>query len=372
MKFLFWSSLSLIFFAYAGYPIWLYFRARFRPRPVRRASIFPSVSILLAVHNEEKYLPAKLHNLAALDYPADHVEVIVVSDGSRDRTNEILAVWENPRRRTVFLPDHRGKANALNHGVAEAKGEIIIFTDARQTIASDALKNLVTNFADHTVGCVSGELILPGQDSGETLEGVGLYWRLEKKIRQWESAASSVVGATGALYAARRGLLVPLPPGTILDDVYIPLEIARRGYRVVFEPRALVWESLRSSTRQEFRRKVRTLTGNYQLLQLQPWLLTRGNPMRFQFIGHKALRLLAPFMLLTVLVSALLLQGSTYRLAAVLQLAFYAIGVLPFLRPKSHPFGHLPDAVFAFLLLNAAAVMALVNFLTGRKQVWVR
>src|SRR5882672_10280414 len=152
MKLLFWSSLGLIFVAYAGYPIWLYFRSRFLPRPVRRASIFPSVTILLAVHNEEKYLSAKLLNLAALDYPADHVEVIVVSDGSTDETNKILAVPDNPSRRAVLLPNHRGKAAALNYGVAAAKGEIIIFTDARQTIASDALKNLVASFADPSVG----------------------------------------------------------------------------------------------------------------------------------------------------------------------------------------------------------------------------
>src|SRR5947207_560456 len=160
MKLLFWLSLALIFVAYAGYPIWVYFRARFRPRPVQRASIFPSVTILLAVHNEQKYLPAKLHNLAALDYPADRVEVIVVSDGSTDKTNSILDAWENANQHTLILTNHSGKATALNHGMAEAKGEIIVFTDARQTIASDALKNLVANFADPAVGCVSGELII--------------------------------------------------------------------------------------------------------------------------------------------------------------------------------------------------------------------
>src|SRR5258708_7042996 len=191
MKPLFWLSLALIFVPYAGYPIWLYFRARLRPRPVRRASIFPSVTILLAVHNEEKYLPAKLNNLAALDYPADRVEVMVVSDGSTDKTKSILAAWENANRRTVILTHHSGKATALNHGVEEAKGEIIVFTDARQIIASDALKNLVANFADPSVGCVSGELIIGLDPSAVSAEGVGLYWRLEKKIRYWEGLAGS-------------------------------------------------------------------------------------------------------------------------------------------------------------------------------------
>src|SRR5467141_2999920 len=171
MKLLFWSSLSLIFVAYAAYPIWLYFRARFRPRPVRRASIFPRVTILLAVHNEQKYLSAKLHNLAALDYPADHVEVIVVSDGSTDETNKILAAWKIGNRGTVILTNHCGKATALNHGVAEAGGEIVVFTDARQTITPDALKNLVANFADPSVGCVSGELMIGPDPAADSPEG---------------------------------------------------------------------------------------------------------------------------------------------------------------------------------------------------------
>jgi poly-beta-1,6-N-acetyl-D-glucosamine synthase len=368
MKVLFWSSFSFVLFAYVGYPIYVYLRARFRPQLVRSASISPSVTIVLAVHNEQGNLARKMRNLAALDYPQDRLEVIIVSDGSTDETNHLLAAWQGNRRRVVILPSHDGKAAALNRGVAEAQGEIIVFTDARQTIASDCLRNLVADFADPSVGCVSGDLIL--SSDGNT-DGMGLYWRLERKIRQWESTTGSVVGATGALYAARRRLVVRLPLQTILDDVYIPLEIARRGFRVVFEPQAMVWDSLQS-VRQEFRRKVRTLTGNYQLLQLQPWLLAHDNPLRFQFISHKALRLLAPFMFAIVAFTAFLLPGIVYRLAAALQSAFYALGALALVRPKVRPFGHLPDTVFGFILLNAAAVVALVNFLRGRSQVWVR
>ena len=166
MKLLFWLCASLIIFAYAGYPICMYFRARFWPRPVRRASIFPRVTIVLVVHNEEKNLPGKLVNLAALDYPADRLEMVVVSDGSTDETNKIVSAWQKSGRRAVILPEHRGKANGLNHGMAEAQGEIICFTDARQEIASDGLKNLVANFADPSVGCASGELILRGDCKG--------------------------------------------------------------------------------------------------------------------------------------------------------------------------------------------------------------
>jgi poly-beta-1,6-N-acetyl-D-glucosamine synthase len=372
MKVLFWSSLSLILLAYAAYPIWLYLRAKFCPQPVRRVSIFPSVTILLAVHNEQKYLPAKLHNLAGLDYPADRIEVIVVSDGSTDGTNSILAAWKNPSQQIVVLPNHRGKATALNYGVAAARGEIIVFTDARQTIASDALKNLVTNFGDPSVGCVSGELIIEQDASAACSRGVGLYWRLEKKIRYWEGLAGSVVGATGAFYAVRRNLLLPLPQETILDDVYIPFQMLRQGHRVTFEHTAVAWDDLKPGPKQEFQRKVRTLIGNYQLLQLAPWVLRRSNPLRFQFICHKLLRLLVPFALIGLLLSTFWLRKEIYGVALLLQLVFYALAALGIFRVRRGIVSRLSDIPFTFLVLNTAAAVAFIYFVTGRKAAWAR
>jgi biofilm PGA synthesis N-glycosyltransferase PgaC len=372
MRLLFWLSLALILVAYAGYPIWLYFRARFRPRPVRRASIFPSVTILLAVHNEDRYLPAKLRNLAELDYPADSVQVIVVSDGSTDKTNKILASWENSNQRTVILPNHCGKATALNHGVADAKGEIIVFTDARQTIASDALKNLVTNFGDPSVGCVSGELIIGHDPRPAFAGGVGLYWRIEKQIRYWEGLAGSAVGATGAFYGVRRNLLLPLPEETILDDVYIPFQVVRQGQRVVFEPKALAWDDLQPGPKQEFRRKVRTLMGNYQLMRLAPWVLKSSNPLRLQFICHKVLRLLVPFALVGLFLSTFWLRKEIYGLALVLQLVFYACAGLSIFRARVRFISRLSEIPLTFIVLNTAAAVAFIYFVTGRKAVWER
>ena len=211
MKLLFWVSASLIFLAYAGYPICIYLWAKFWPRPVLRANIFPGVTIVLAAHNEEKNLPGKLVNLAALDYPADRLEIIIISDGSTDETNKIIAAWQNSGHRAVMLPEHQGKANALNQGIAEAQKEIICFTDARQEIAADGLKKLVANFADPSVGCASGELMLRSDRKTASSDGVGLYWRLEKNIRNWEGLAGSTVGATGAFYAVRRICSCPFP-----------------------------------------------------------------------------------------------------------------------------------------------------------------
>jgi poly-beta-1,6-N-acetyl-D-glucosamine synthase len=372
VKLLFWLSLSLIFLAYAGYPICLYLRARFWPRPVRRARIFPRVTIVLAVHNEEKSLLRKLDNLAALDYPADRLEVIVVSAGSTDRTNKILGGWQNCIGRTVILLNHQGKANALNHGIAKAQGEIICFTDARQTIASGGLNNLISNFADPSVGCASGALILGEKHPAAFSDGVGMYWRLEKNIRNWEGIAGSTVGATGAFYAVRKDLLVPLPIGTILDDVYIPLQVARQGSRVVFDPEAVAWDDFTPRPEQEFRRKVRTLAGNYQLLQLAPWVLTSANPLRLQFVCHKLLRLLVPFALVGALISTFWIRQDMYEVALVLQVVLYTLAALTALHTKIGLLSRLSNISLAFVLLNTAAAVALFYFITGRKSVWAR
>jgi len=317
-------------------------------------------------------LPQKLRNLRELDYPQDRYEIIVISDGSTDATNQILSAQVPSSLRLLILPEHQGKAAALNRGIELAQGEILVFTDARQLIDRRALRYLVGNFADPEVGCVSGELVLtdPHRDTAPGV-GVGLYWRLEKKIREWEAAAGSEVGASGCLYAVRKKCIAPLSAGTILDDVYLPLLVARGGGRVVFESRALAFDSV-ATGRREFWRKVRTLTGNYQLLRIAPWLLTGANPLRLEFVCHKLLRLLIPFALGALLISSLSLSGAVYELALVLQVIFYALSALTIFRQRLGIVSRLADVSLAFLLLNMAAAVAFVYFVTGRKTVWIR
>lgn len=372
MKTLFWFCVLLIAFTYAGYPVWLYFRARFWPRPVRRANIVPTITILLAARNEEVNLVGKLQCLDRLDYPASQLEVLVVSDGSTDGTNKILAAWESAGHRAIILSEHRGKASALNSGLAEARGDIVVFTDARQILVPDSLKNLVAKFADPSVGCVSGNLTLEEDSNAASLKGVGLYWRLEKKMRQWEAAAGSSVGATGAFYAARRSLIANLPVETVLDDVYIPLQIVRQGFRVVFETRAIAHDGPTPSAKREFRRKVRTLAGNYQLLRLSPWIVTKSNPLRFGFICHKLLRLLVPFALVGVFVSALWLRTGIYELALISQVVFYASAGLGVFRLKVGIMARLSHVSLAFVVLNGAAAVAFLYFITGRDVMWIQ
>ena len=372
MKWVFWASTAVIAYTYVGYAGWLWLRRRWRCQLVKSAPYEPVVSIAMVVRNEAHVLERKLRNLLKLDYPAEQYEIVVVSDGSTDATNEILSQYaSNQQVRVVLNLESRGKASGLNDAIEVARGEVIVFTDARQIIESKAVRLLAENFADPEVGCVSGELMLGDPDAGEAAKGLGLYWVIEKKIRELESACGSVVGATGALYAVRRRLLVPVPPETILDDVYLPMQVVRQGARVIFEPRARAWDKPDLGPGREFARKVRTLSGNYQLVQLAPWLLSRDNPIRFQFVSHKLMRLTMPFALVLAFFTSALLPGSVYTVALVAQLAFYGLSLLAVARLKG-PVARAADAAFTFVVLNTAAIVAFANFITGRRAVWGR
>jgi poly-beta-1,6-N-acetyl-D-glucosamine synthase len=369
---IFWGSAAVIAYTYFGYPAWLWLRGRWPRKDVMRGPCLPFVSIVVVVRNEEQVLQRKLENLLTLDYPAELMQLVVVSDGSRDRTEAILHGYaSNPRVSVVLNQLSRGKASGLNDAFEIVQGDIVMFTDARQEVEPGALHLLLENLADPQVGCVSGELMLGDPKTGESSEGLGIYWRVEKRIRELESASGSVIGATGALYAVRRNLLVPLPPATILDDVYLPMQVARQGFRVVFDSRARAWDSNLGAER-EFARKVRTLTGNYQLLQLAPWLLTSANPIRFEFVSHKLLRLIVPFALAGILVVSVILRAPVYRVALVLQVAFYGLSFLAMAQVKKGPLARMADAVFTFVMLNTAAVVAFANFVSGRKAAWIR
>jgi len=371
MRWIFWAAVAAVSYTYLGYAACLYVRSRWRPRPVRSGPFFPSVSIVVVVRNEERVLERKLRNLTQLNYPHDKREIVVVSDGSSDGTNSILAAFSRTVGvRAILNEQPRGKASALNDATKIACGEIVVFTDARQEIDPNAVQLLMENFADSSVGCASGQLILGAPASGEAAEGMGLYWKLEKKIREMEASSGSQVGATGALYAVRRSLIVPIPQETILDDVYIPMHALRQGARIVFDPRAQAWDVPDQGMKREFARKVRTLTGNYQLVRLAPWLLGSSNPIWFEFVSHKLLRLLVPFALGAALLTSALLRDPIYRIALILQFAFYGLGIWALVRSRRRSLDRISSAASTFLLLNSAAVVAFANFIAGRQPAW--
>lgn len=369
MALAFWVAAAVVFYTWVGYPALIALLARWRPAPpVRRAKVEPTVSVVIAVHNEEDCIEAKLAGCLALDYPADRLEVVVASDGSDDRTDALVAGYAPGRARLVRRP-RGGKAAALNAGVAEARGEILVLTDAREELDAGAVRALVCDFADPRVGAASGELHLRLPDEPEGGEGFGLYWRYEKAIRRAESAFDSTVGVTGALWALRRELHVPLDPRTILDDVALPMEVVLAGFRVVFEPGARVYDRISDPPRREYQRKNRTLAGNYQLLALRPALLDpRRNRLFFQLFSHKVARLVVPWCLLVLLLtSASLARGGgwIYVSALLAQLGFYAVAGCGWLRSRYGRGPRFLDPAYSIVLLHLAAVAGLFSFLRG-------
>jgi biofilm PGA synthesis N-glycosyltransferase PgaC len=369
MKLLFWLCFAIIVYAYFGYAMCLWIYACLRRRPVLQRPITPTVSIVIAAKNEEANLPAKLESLGLLNYPPDRLQIVIASDGSTDRTANILrehAAHVVP----VILDESKGKAFALNKAVERATGEILVFLDVRQTVDTDAVAKLASCFADPDVGAVSGELLLETASGGLSSNALGIYWKLEKALRKLESATGSVVGATGAIYAIRRELYVQIPAGTILDDVFVPMNVARMGKRVIFQPSAIARDRIFNEPGKEFSRKVRTLTGNYQLVRLAPWLLSPANPLLFRFISHKLLRLLVPLLLIVMLLASAMIGGMFYRSILALQLLFYIAAVFGSLSPSSKRFKPVAIAN-TFVILNLAAALAFCNFVSRREKVWV-
>jgi biofilm PGA synthesis N-glycosyltransferase PgaC len=372
VKALFIVSISIILYTYVAYPLLIAIWGTVRRRKVEKRYHAVPVSIVLAVHNEADNIKSRIENLLAQDYPQELVELIVVSDGSTDGTENIAEEAGGGRAKIYRLQDARGKAAAVSLGVANASHDIVVFADARQRFAENALAELTTAFSDTSVGAASGELIFVKGDGGDVREGVGLYWRYEKFIRRMESAVDSVVGATGSIYAVRKELVSPLPPHTLLDDLLIPMRVVLRGFRVVFIRSANAYDRVSERSSEEFARKVRTLAGNFQAFVLEPSLL---NPLKnrifFQFVSHKFMRLVVPYFCIAALASNLFLGGPLFRTLLLLQLLFYGMLLLGFTPLKRARLGGMIRVAWTFGVLNAAAVAGLGVFLLGKeKQIW--
>jgi glycosyltransferase involved in cell wall biosynthesis len=366
-----WLSLSLVFYTYVGYPVIIWILGRWFGKQTIASDITPSVSIVMAVRNGMALLSWRIDHLFSLDYP-NTKEIIIVSDGSTDGTSEMLASLIDPRLKTVILPEHRGKAAALNAGMAEATADVILFVDIRPEIARGAIQKLVNRFADPRVGCVAGELLLSGGGHGAVTNSVGkLYWRYEQWIRKCEASYDSAVGVYGGFYAIRRALTVNHPEGMILDDMFEPLSIIRQGYRSVIERSTCVIDRWPHRTRSEFDRKVRTLAGNFQLMKCAPWILTPRNRVVFQFVSHKVLRLFVPYLLIVAMATSAFLASTSpaYATLATVQVAGWLLSIVG-LRFRIPLLSRITGPAGALLLLNAAAVVGLYTFLAARGSLW--
>jgi biofilm PGA synthesis N-glycosyltransferase PgaC len=350
------------------YPLLLHAIAKMRERPVRRAPFTPSVSILLVARNGGPWLSKKLDSLLGLDYPPAQIrEILLVSDGSSDDTAAIAARYAAHGVRLLEVPPG-GKARAINAGLPLLSGELVLFTDVRQELEPSCLRRLAACMADPEVGAVSGELVLLEADSREKAS-VGAYWKYEFWIRSNLSRLDSIFGATGAIYLMRRALTTPLPPDALLDDMHQPLGAFFQGYRLVVEPGAIAYDHP-VTLDNEFRRKVRTLAGNFQILRAYPALLGPGNRMWLHFVSTKFARLLLPYALIAIAAATPWLPPPWGWILAGGQAAFYGLALIDTRLPNGASLKRLTSPIRTFTVLMAASLCASAVFVVPADRLW--
>lgn len=369
---MFWAAMGLMAYMFIGYPLALLLWSAVRPRRWRQQPCEPNISIVISAYNEAPSIVTKIQNLLALDYPAERVEILVGSDGSTDSTAEQLLTVSDERIRVFIFSQRRGKPAVLNTLVPKAHGDIVVLCDVRQKFEAGVLRAFARSFADPQVGAVTGEMILTKEGGTAASGSSGLYWRYETFIRSRESIIDSAIAVTGAICAIRKTLFEPIPEDTILDDVLIPLRIARRGYRVIVESEARAFDSAYADPHHEFTRKVRTLAGNFQLFVRERWLFhPLRNRLWWQTISHKALRLLIAPLQITAIVSnvALFSASPFYKLTMLAQLMFYASALSGWVLPRAWKKPFVLTFPFFFCLLSWASVLAFLRSITGRQPV---
>lgn len=372
MEIVFWTSILLIIYVYLGYPLLLSILSLFFKKKTASKEIKPFVSLIISAYNEEKVIKKKIENSLALNYPKDKFEIIVVSDCSSDKTDEIVSSFQDSDVILHRLDKRGGKTYGLNQAVPRAKGEIIVFSDANAMYEADAIEKLVRSFADSSVGYVTGESRYIEKLS--IIKEENLYWKYEQFIKKRESALSSMVGADGAIYGIRKSLYIPLKKSDI-NDLVNPLQIITKGYRGIYEPEAVCWEKTASSYKGEFKRKVRivnrSLTGLWRVKEaLNP---IKCGIFSWELISHKLLRWFVPFLMLITFFSNLGLFFMSvslyYRLFFILQCLFYSmagIGGLQSRRTKQYKLFYLP---YYFCLVNFASLKGVIRSLRGEVQV---
>lgn len=358
--------LAVLGWTYIGYPAWVLAWARWRPARTARRRWQPSVTVCMAVHDGIAFLDAKLGGLLSHDYPADRLDVVVVSDGSTDGTGARLRDLASARVTVIDAPVRRGKTACLADAIHAARGEVLVFTDVRQRLAPGSVQALCDALATGELAAASGQLRF--EDASGYAKAVDAYWSYESAIRRAEAATGSVVGVSGALYAVRRSAMPLPPPGLVLDDVWVPMRIAADGGRIGLEPEAIAFDRPSASATAEAARKRRTLCGNWQLLALWPGIAIPGrHPLAWRFIQHKLLRLVAPAFLVGAFVAnaALLQTGALALSMFCAQCLAYAAAFAGLRWPDLR--GFLPvKLASAFLEMNAYAVLGFVDFLRSR------
>ncbi len=363
-------STVVLFYTYVGYPLLVYTVSLFKPQRSERGVFEPAVTVIITAYNEEKDLPAKLENTLALEYPKDKLEIIVASDHSTDRTDEIVRSFESRGVKLYRQPERLGKTAAQNTAVEMAQGEIILFSDATTTYRPDVLRALLPNFNDRTVGCASGKLIYVDPANTGIGTGARSYWSYETFLKEAESRACSLIGVSGCLYAVRRSAYVPMYPEAC-SDFLIATKIYEQGLKTVYEPGAVCTEETNRQAGRELQMRVRVITQTYTDLWRHLYMM---NPLRsgfyaVQLFSHKVLRYSIPLWLTLLLVSSIILSFSydLFLVILLLQLAFYGIAVLSWLLVKGGRSTALTAVPQYFVLANAASVIAFFRFIRGER-----
>jgi biofilm PGA synthesis N-glycosyltransferase PgaC len=373
---LFWLCLATLAYIYAGYPLLVRALSRIRPLRREKAPQNVPVSVVIACFNEAERIVEKLTTLLHDNHDQQIAEILVGSDGSTDRTRDLIRQIDDDRIRLFAFDERRGKPAILNELIPQCRSEFVILCDARQRLSEGAIEELIANFADERVGAVSGELMFEQQSATSTARrGIGAYWHYEKLIRKSESQFRSVPGATGALYAIRKSLFRPIPLDTLLDDVVIPMQAVTQKTLCVFEPQAIAWDQPSKSLGCEAIRKRRTIAGAAQLIVHHPALLLPWrNPIWFEFISHKILRLASPLLLLIVAVcNVLLFDQPLYHILGILHAGFYASALGGWFCQRLGRPSLMLGLQLMFVTLNATTIAALWDAARGRFRVtWRR
>ena len=374
---IFFSLIFLTCYTFLLYPLILKLLSGFKRGVIkakRLESYIPYVTVVVAAYNEEKVIEEKLKNFLKFDYPLDKIVVIIASDGSNDRTNEIVKRYESKNIKLVEYP-RMGKVNVLNKTVPLALGEIIVFSDANTMYDSKAITEMVKHFQDPNVGCVCGKLGLINPYNVQSGEGEGFYWRYENRIKEMESHFGCVVGANGAIYAIRKTLFEKMPKNVINDDFHISMKIMIKGYKVIYERNAIGIEKVAPDLSGEFLRHVRDGAGHYREIVHLTGLL---NPLRglvsFTYLSHRFIRWMVPFFLpLIFILNSILIESPLYKVIFLFQIAFYSSFFVAFFLQRYNVRIKILNIPFFFLLTNLALMIGFWKNVVGTQEVtWDR
>ncbi|MBS1659476.1 MAG: glycosyltransferase family 2 protein [Bacteroidetes bacterium] len=376
-QFIFWICCFLVFYNYAGYAVLVKLLGKWKSPlpPTAPGGDTPAVSFIVAAYNEEDCIVQKIENSLAQDYPTDRIEYLFITDGSSDNTATLVGRF--PAIRSLHQPERRGKSAALNRAVTQAKGDILIFSDANTILNKEAVRNIACHYQDPQVGGVAGEkkVLSEPAGAGEVGDGEGLYWKYESALKKLDSDFYSVVGAAGELFSLRRSLYEHIAENVILDDFVSSLRVAQKGFRVLYEPDAYAMELPSFSIQDEKKRKVRIAAGGFQAIgMLSPLLAFWKYPrLSFLYISHRVLRwTLSPLCLILAFVSAAVLAftgaGLLYQILFAAQVIFYGAALATVLVPALKQRSKIAKLAYYFYFMNYSVVLGFFRFLRGKQS----